>query len=252
MNFLNQINEIDFCIINDNCLAFEQVCINLKSNILNSNYHHFCCTKLIEKQFSKKNIILILDFQCLLNIEDENNLYPIKIPEHIPIILFVKKNIEVNSSLLVNKEILKVIVYPCCANEILSKIESLFFKPKLIRSKNKLDDYIDVTKANDVQFVENLEKVIILQLEIGDISINSIASKLSMNSKRLNNMVKTITGITMVKYLLKFRLQLAKTILETENENIQGAAIRTCFSSFSYFTKSYKKQYGILPSKQKK
>ena len=55
--------------------------------------------------------------------------------------------------------------------------------------------------------------------------------------------------ITPVVWLLRFRLQKAKELIETSDISISSAAAETGFPDSNYFSRAFRKNYGISPSK---
>lgn len=63
---------------------------------------------------------------------------------------------------------------------------------------------------------------------------------------------KQEVGITLAEYIRSKRLERAAMLLQSTNEDVQAIAMRLQFCSQSYFTDSFRKKYGISPSKYRK
>ena len=71
---------------------------------------------------------------------------------------------------------------------------------------------------------------------------------MAVSSTTLYNKVKATTGQTVVSYLTTIRLEEAKRIIKTEPEVAMGeVSLRIGFNSPKYFSKCFKKEYGIYP-----
>ncbi len=60
---------------------------------------------------------------------------------------------------------------------------------------------------------------------------------------------KEITGIPPIEYMNRYRCKKAEGMLEVNNKSVSEVARLCGFGNFSYFTRTYKKYIGSLPSK---
>lgn len=63
----------------------------------------------------------------------------------------------------------------------------------------------------------------------------------------ISRMLKEKRGITMHQYVMAYRMKLARRLLLTTDRTVTDIAEATGFSDSSYFTKSFKAEYGITP-----
>lgn len=80
-----------------------------------------------------------------------------------------------------------------------------------------------------------------------DFDIDAICGALSISKSKLYRQCVAIIGLSSNRILRRFRLIKAKQLLLTSKENIAQTAFETGFSSPSYFTKCFHKEFGILP-----
>lgn len=64
----------------------------------------------------------------------------------------------------------------------------------------------------------------------------------------LSRKFKKETGSTPAEYIRRKRLERAALLLRTTKEDVQNIGDRLLFGSHSYFSDSFKKQYGVSPS----
>lgn len=104
------------------------------------------------------------------------------------------------------------------------------------------EDYIsnqdDVIISSIVKYVDNNIKQKIL--------LNNIASFLSLSVSRVCHLFKEKTGLSLMQYINKKRLVMAKELLR-KGEAIDYAAIECGFQDYTSFFRSFKKEYGITP-----
>ena len=83
-------------------------------------------------------------------------------------------------------------------------------------------------------------------------SLQEICSELDMDYKYASTRFSKDTGMGFTKYLTKKKLEIACRKLETSDDSIQDIAEDLGFSSIYYFTRTFKKAYGITPTEHRK
>ena len=81
-----------------------------------------------------------------------------------------------------------------------------------------------------------------------DLSVEQIAFQAGFSRFYFSRQFKNIMGMTVMKYVEFLRCRHAKELLES-GTSVSKAAVDCGFSDLSYFTKVFKRQYGVLPSK---
>ena len=102
----------------------------------------------------------------------------------------------------------------------------------------------------------NLEPELILQvralvelhLDDGEYGVEQLAQDLCMERTGLYKKLTALTDTTPVAFIRSIRLQRAAALLQEGKLTVNEIAERTGFSSPSYFTKCFKKEFGVLPS----
>lgn len=79
------------------------------------------------------------------------------------------------------------------------------------------------------------------------ISSAELSSKFGYSEAYFCRRFKAITGLTPVKYINILRLEKAKSLLKNGNTKIAVVSAKCGFNSVSYFSKLYKKHFGIAP-----
>jgi len=81
-----------------------------------------------------------------------------------------------------------------------------------------------------------------------DFSVDHLCLELGMNRTSLFSMVKTTTGVSLGNYIRKIRLDKAAELLRTTDLTISEVGVRVGIDSPSYFTRTFKEQFGCSPS----
>lgn len=96
---------------------------------------------------------------------------------------------------------------------------------------------------------ESFTKVMEENFSNSDLDIGKIAQLLFMSERTLYRKIKEILGISPNEVLLDFRLKKAYDSMQNnQNETLGNIIKQTGFVTSSYFSRCFKKKYGILPS----
>lgn len=85
-----------------------------------------------------------------------------------------------------------------------------------------------------------------------DIDIDKICSYINVSKYYFCRQFKQHTGMTVMEYILKTRIILAKNMLSDVNISITQVSERCGFSSISYFCRVFKEDTGMTPLKYRK
>ena len=85
-------------------------------------------------------------------------------------------------------------------------------------------------------------------LEDGEYGVEQLAQDLCMERTGLYKKLTALTHTTPVAFIRSIRLHRAAALLQEGKQSVNEIAERTGFSSPSYFTKCFKKEFGVLPS----
>lgn len=82
----------------------------------------------------------------------------------------------------------------------------------------------------------------------GEYGVEQLAQDLCMERTGLYKKLTALTHTTPVAFIRSIRLHHAAVLLQEGKQSVNEIAERTGFSSPSYFTKCFKKEFGVLPS----
>lgn len=95
---------------------------------------------------------------------------------------------------------------------------------------DKFIEFVDVNMSNE------------------DFDVDSLCRELNIGRTNLYKKIRSLTGMAMGAFIRSLRLKKAARILKTEDITISEVLFRIGISSNSYFTKSFKEQFGVTPS----
>ncbi len=140
---------------------------------------------------------------------------------------------------------------PFSMDYLLSVIRNLLhsrenIKKAFANSPFTLSDSVIVSKVDDV-FQKRLEKVMEEHLTDSDFGINEFAEAMCMSKTNLNRKMRGAFNLTPNNYIKLERLKKAAILMKSEDCKVNEVCYRVGFSSPSYFTQCFYKQFGLLP-----
>ena len=145
---------------------------------------------------------------------------------------------------------------PFDVDTILSLISNQIRFRENIRSRYQSDvsmSYKDISFSNaDETFLIKFNDLIDVNISNPDLDVAFIASNLCMSRSLLFNKVKAITGIGIVDYIKKQRVEKSVMLLTTTTLNISEISDMVGFSSARYFSRVFKSEMGVSPSDYRK
>jgi AraC-like DNA-binding protein len=98
---------------------------------------------------------------------------------------------------------------------------------------------------------ENLLKLLFDRLsnnwQDADFDVSNYCQTMAMSQSQLYRKTVSLTGLSPNLLLKNFRLEKAKEMMRKQHHNIAQITYDSGFTSASYFTKCFKKKYGLLP-----
>ncbi len=85
-----------------------------------------------------------------------------------------------------------------------------------------------------------------------DLSLENLAEQLNVSTRNLSRRFQRVTGLTTMRYVQKYRLQLAKHFLANSSLSIEQIAQQIGFNSANVFGRGFKSDYGKSPLQYRK
>jgi YesN/AraC family two-component response regulator len=125
---------------------------------------------------------------------------------------------------------------------------------KWIANKEK---QLDNEKEADEELKDELSSIeqvlcYIKQSMPGDVSLKEAAQEVHLNASYLSRLFKEEVGKNFNEYVTELRMNEAERLLVRTSLRISEIAERLGYADLAYFTNSFKKNYGVTPSKYRK
>lgn len=170
---------------------------------------------------------------------------------HIPIILLTAKTNLGSKIEGLKRGADAYIEKPFSTHYLLAQISNLFESRDNLRknfSNNPLitTNSIVQTKA-DEKFMNKLTEAVMKNIETEEFNVDNLAEIMCMSRTSLHRKIKGISDMTPGDFIRIVRLKRAVELLQEGEYRINEIAILVGFQSQSYFSKSFQKQFGVLP-----
>ena len=121
------------------------------------------------------------------------------------------------------------------------------FERQPTSAKSKLSTSSRKDKVNRA-FIQRVHQLIIDNIENETLSAQDLCSAMHLSYSQFYRRIKAQTGQKPCLLIRSIRLQQAKQLLETTYLNVSEIAYQVGFNDPNYFSRAFKKAYGISPS----
>lgn len=132
-------------------------------------------------------------------------------------------------------------------------IRNLFKQKEALREYYAKNHFVELSEMSnnqeDKKFLQELTGILDKRLSESQLEVNALATQMLMSRSKLYSKVKTLTGKSIVEFILTYRLRKAATMLLEKRLTIQEVMYEVGIESRSYFTNAFKKEFGLPPSK---
>ncbi|WP_281543046.1 ATP-binding protein [Maribacter aestuarii] len=172
---------------------------------------------------------------------------------HIPVMLLTAKAGQSNKMAGLTQGADAYLTKPFDADELLLRTKNLVEARKKIWEHFKSLDLSTIPDLNlssvDDKFLQKVVKFIKENIDNELLSVEDIASKVGFSRAQLHRKLKALTNKSAGQLVNEIRLNTAKTMLSQNVGSVSEVAYSVGYTNMSYFTKSFKEKFGVLPSK---
>ncbi len=178
---------------------------------------------------------------------------------HIPVIIVTAKSDDAHKLQGLDSGADAYLIKPFSPDELKLRICKLVGYRNMLRQKYSriLIDDKEISKEPDApelekNFLVKLNGIISSNISLSNLNSEMLAEKMFLSKSQLNRKVKSMTGMNTVTYINHSRLAQARIFLRDPEKSIGDIVLMCGFESSSYFTKLFKKKFGMTPSQYRK
>lgn len=132
------------------------------------------------------------------------------------------------------------------------KLQNITNKRSLLRKRfnrevNLKPAEVTVTSA-DERFLKQVIEIIDKHMTNTEFSVETLVNEIGQSRSNLYLKLKEITGLSSSEFIRSIRLKRAMQLFDTTDLPVKEVMYKTGFSTASYFSKCFKKQFGSKPS----
>ncbi|MDR1585676.1 MAG: response regulator, partial [Prevotellaceae bacterium] len=106
--------------------------------------------------------------------------------------------------------------------------------------------------SRDEELMKTVIEIIEKNIDNSDFVVENIASELGMSRTVFYKKIKSLTGLAPIEFIRDIVIQRAAQLLESGLYSVKEIAYTVGMSDSKYFSKCFKKKYGVTPSEYKK
>ncbi|MCA0932497.1 response regulator [Lutimonas saemankumensis] len=99
----------------------------------------------------------------------------------------------------------------------------------------------------DENFLSKVVRIIEKNIDDSNLNVKSLSDLAGMNHTNFYRKIKGLTGQTANDFIRSIRLKKAAQLMESGKYNVKEVMYKVGFSNSSYFSKSFKKMFGVSP-----
>lgn len=141
---------------------------------------------------------------------------------------------------------------PVSINLLLLTIRNIFIQDEKLKEKYSRDYQSEMMEMmdseHDKEFMTKLVSMIESQLVNPELDVEYLCKELFMSHTKLYELIKGLTGQSIIEFIRTIRLNNAMQIMLHENVSLSEIMFRVGIQTQSYFSKAFKKEFGKTPS----
>lgn len=176
---------------------------------------------------------------------------------HIPIILLTAKSDIKDKISGLEIGVDDYLTKPFSIAEIKLKIRNILLTRENFRKSFNKNTIIskdeNISKFNDKEreFIEKIEKIVFSNINNQQFGVPELAEEMYLSSSQITRKLNSLIDTSPAKYIRNIRLEKAKELLKS-GYNVSETAWEVGYEDPVYFSKTFKKHFGVAPSLEKK
>jgi len=175
---------------------------------------------------------------------------------HIPVVLLTAKDDTENKLTGLEYGAIEYLSKPFDGQELKMRVHNLIRVKKRLQSENKESQVNNQPLGKhvsqiDKRFIERLEEALLSSYSDKSLTVSELANQVAISERQFQRKIQALFGVSPSEYLKLYRLTHAKRLL-IDGQSVTMVAEMTGFSSQSFLSKAFKKQYKVSPSQASK
>ena len=170
---------------------------------------------------------------------------------HIPVILLTAKNDQSSRLEGLKTGADDFLTKPFSKDELLIRMKNLIQQRKLLAERFRERILVPTTSTQDVslddRFLQKIRAIIEANMSDASFSVEQLAEQAHFNRTQLLRKLKGLTGLSPNDFIKDLRLKKAADMIRQNTDTITQIGYAVGFNDQSYFSKCFKKQFGITP-----
>jgi len=172
---------------------------------------------------------------------------------HIPLILLTARSSEQQMLEGLEKGADDYITKPFHFQILEAKIANIINLRKnlrlVFRNKLQVEPHEITVTSLDEQFMRRALELVEKNISVADYSVETMSRDLGMSRTLLYKKILALTGKPPLEFIRSLRLKRAAILLVKSQMNVSEIAFQVGFNDPKYFSKHFKNEFGVLPSK---
>jgi len=171
---------------------------------------------------------------------------------HVPVILLTARADEADKLAGLEIGADDYLSKPFSSKELRVRVHNLIASRRKLRQRFRREGLLQPRRPEvssiEETFVHKL--MVVIEDNLGEEHFNPqiLSDQLHMSLRQLQRKTRALTGQTPSDFIRTIRLQRARQLLEQHAGTVSEIAFRVGFNDLSYFSRCFRKEFGILPS----
>jgi signal transduction histidine kinase/DNA-binding response OmpR family regulator/ligand-binding sensor domain-containing protein len=188
----------------------------------------------------------VMDGMELLQAIRDNDAY-----RSLPVIMLTAKTASTNKVEALRIGVDDYLTKPFVEEELIARVQALIrnSRQRMATNNHSPEKKPSVVSKADLKWLEEVENFILSRVGDKTFGIDQLADLLHLSTRRLQQKIKAITGMTPKQYQREIYLEAARRKLESGVfQSVSELSQQLGFSDAHYFSKLYEKRFGKRPS----
>jgi len=258
-------NTIEFISTNEHVLHAKHILVvedndELREFIIQSLQHHYkivgCTNGLEGWSYALENLPDLIISDVTMPVMNGNELCKMVKNEektnHIPVIMLTAmaaqdhqiEGLEAGADVYITKPFSVQVLELSIRNILLSKeVLRAKYHKQLLLTPSKVEG-----QSPEEKFLGKLMQIVESKLEDPDFNVTILVDEIGMSQTVLYKKIKALTDLSITDFIKSIRLKRAAQLLGAGQLSVAEVAYSVGFNDRKYFSKEFKKQFGVVPS----